>query len=265
MSGFDKEWLALREPADRAARAKPLVEILQRHLQEIERPAIVDIGCGTGSTWRSLSAQLPAQTSWLLLDHDPLLLAEARRRIGETASVAIGPFDLNEAESLPLDGVSTVTASALFDLCSEAFCTRFAGILAARGAGLYAALNYDGRMIWSLAHPLDGQVVEDFNRHQTSDKGFGPALGPAATAHLARQFSALGYRTTVAESPWRLGADEAELQRALLQGLEQPLTEIGTLSSGDVRAWLDFRLEAVGIAGSTCLVGHTDLLALPRK
>ncbi|OQP86676.1 methyltransferase type 11 [Rhizobium rhizosphaerae] len=263
MSGFDKDWLALREPADRAARAKPMVEALRRHLRQERAPMIIDIGCGTGSTWRSLSPDFPAQTRWRLLDHDPLLLAEAARRIGATGTVSLHEFDLNQAESLALDGVSMVTASALFDLCSDAFCARFARLLAARGVGLYAALNYDGRMEWSIAHPLDRQVVEDFNRHQRIDKGLGPALGPEATAHLVRQFEALGYRTEVASSPWELGPDEAALQAALLKGLEQPLGEIGSLTSGDIRTWLDFRLAAVRKAGSRYVVGHADFLALP--
>ncbi len=47
MSGFDKDWLALREPVDLRSRARPLVEHLSRHLEGVTSPVIIDIGCGT--------------------------------------------------------------------------------------------------------------------------------------------------------------------------------------------------------------------------
>jgi SAM-dependent methyltransferase len=263
MSGFDKNWLALREPADDKARAASLVEQFCHHLTEVSTPAVLDIGCGTGSTWRSLSAQVPTGTQWRLLDHDPELLAEAERRIGHKGAVTFNRFDLNRVEDLPLNDVAVVTASALFDLCSADFCNRFAQTLRRNNVALYAALNYDGRMEWSIRHPLDQQVVSDFNQHQHFDKGFGPALGPNATEHLRLVFEAHHYHTAVATSPWMMGAEEEKLQIVFLQGLEKPLMEIGSLSKGEIAAWLDFRLHKILEPGSSCVVGHTDILALP--
>ncbi|MDH4413103.1 MAG: class I SAM-dependent methyltransferase [Rhizobium sp.] len=264
MSGFDKTWLALREPVDIRARAKPLVEQFSRHLEDVARPAVLDIGCGTGSTWRSLATRLPATTQWHLLDYDPLLLAEAERRIGAQKHVSFRQFDLNQIESLPLAEISVVTASALFDLCSAAFCDLFARTLAASKTGLYAALNYDGVMEWSIVHPLDQQVAADFNRHQHFDKGFGPALGPDATDHLRRCFEDLDYTISVATSPWIMGPGDHDLQAAFLEGLVTPLSEIGTLTQKEISDWLDFRRARIAEADSSCVVGHTDILALPR-
>lgn len=265
MSGFDKDWLALREPVDQRARAARLVDDLSTHLAHAAQPGILDIGCGTGSTWRSLAPRLPSDTRWTLLDYDPGLLAEAERRIGATETVSFRQFDLNRLEALPLFDVAVVTASALFDLCSADFCSRFAETLARNGTGIYAALNYDGVMEWSIRHPLDGQVAADFNRHQRFDKGFGPALGPDATDHLRHNFETLGYSATIGTSPWTMGPDDAALQTAFLKGLERPLWEIGSLTSDDIRSWLDFRLEKIRDDGSSCVVGHTDILALPHR
>lgn len=265
MSGFDKGWLALREPVDKKARDAAIVERLCRSLKEIKQPRIVDIGCGTGSTWRSLTGRVPPDTEWQLLDHDPLLLEEARRRLGEEGNISFLQFDLNAVETLPLSGVDIVTASALFDLCSADFCNRFTETLARSGTGLYAALNYDGVMEWSIPHPLDQQVVADFNRHQRFDKGFGAALGPDATEHLRRSFERLDYQTAVADSPWIMGPDDAALQSAFLDGLERPLTEIGTLTQSEIQSWLDFRRGKIVEAGSSCVVGHADILALPHR
>ncbi|MDI6024821.1 class I SAM-dependent methyltransferase [Corticibacterium sp. UT-5YL-CI-8] len=264
MSGFDKGWLTLREPVDQAARSPTLLSALSYHLAAVKSPrALLDIGCGTGSTWRSLHAFLPKDIEWRLLDYDPELLAEAKRRIGAQARVRFHRHDLNDLDGLPLDGIAVVTASAFFDLCSESFCRRLVARLRDVRSGLYAALTYDGHMQWSVPHLLDPMAVEDFNLHQRSDKGLGAALGPDATATLRSLFEEAGFRIQIAESPWRMGQGYAPMQEAFLQGFVQPLTEIGRLSEAEIKEWLAFRIDAIAKPESSCVVGHLDLLALP--
>nr|WP_272213690.1 hypothetical protein [Marinicella sp. W31]MDC2879644.1 hypothetical protein [Marinicella sp. W31] len=129
--------------------------------------------------------------------------------------------------------------------------------------GLYAALNYNGRIQWSKPHALDNDVVAVFNRHQQTDKGFGVALGPTASERLAALFGAHGFRVETAESPWLLNGDSKALQRAFIEGFRQPLQEIGGLTSRDIEAWITFRIAVIDEPDSLCTVGHTDLLALP--
>ncbi|UHS58290.1 class I SAM-dependent methyltransferase [Agrobacterium vaccinii] len=263
MSGFDKNWLTLREPADRDARSKLLLETVNTYLGSHPPPQIImDIGCGTGSTYRTLSPVVP-KAIWKLLDYETALLDEAKRQIGDSENIEFHCQDLNQLDETLFNGVALVTASALFDLCSEEFCNRFVDHLARRKIGLYAALNYDGIMEWSLKHPLDKQIVKDFNRHQQSDKGFGPALGPDASDRLTALCEARGFIVETAKSPWRLGPETAELQKEFLLGFRQPIQEIGNISSADFQEWLDFRLSNIGKKGSVCIVGHTDFLALP--
>ena len=73
-------WLALREPADAAARAGDLVEHMVRRLPSPERWVIHDIGCGTGAMGRWLAPQLPGPQHWVLRDHDRDLLGIAAAR-----------------------------------------------------------------------------------------------------------------------------------------------------------------------------------------
>lgn len=262
MSGFSASWLDLREPADRAARDATLVKQLTAHFEARGGVAgLLDIGCGSGSTWRCLAPHLPPQAHWTLLDHDAALLAEAERRIGKAPTFR--KQDLADVEALPLDGVDIVTASALFDLCSQAFCERLLRRLAANRCGLYAALTYDGRIDWSRPHPRDAQAVADFNRHQTGDKGFGPALGPRAAEVLAQLAQENGFAVQVAASPWRMGPEEAALQQAFIEGFRRPLLEIGTLADDEIEQWLAFRQAQIALPGSLCVVGHADLLAVP--
>lgn len=263
MSSFDKTWLELREPADRAARDMTLVTELAASLDhDGSAVTILDIGCGTGSTWRALAQIMPERAAWRLLDYDPLLLDEAERRIGTDDAIVFRQHDLNNLAELPIAGVSVITASALFDLCSEAFCDRFVSRMAEHSCSLYAALNYNGIIQWSSQHPLDDAAVADFNAHQRTDKGFGSALGPDATQRLARNLNKFNYRVRIADSPWRMGHEQALLQAGFLEGFRQPLSEIGTLSASEIDSWIGFRISAIPATGGLCEVGHTDLLAI---
>lgn len=263
-NGFDANWLALREPTDGRARNADLVALLADHAAgHTQGACLLDIGCGTGSTYRILEKALPSVTGWRLLDYDPMLLAEAERRTGPLDQVSYIRHDLGDIDGLALEEIDIVTASALFDLCSADFCARFVARLAAQDIALYAALNYDGAISWTTPHPLDRRAVADFNRHQQTDKGFGPALGPQATDVLRALLVAHGYQVTLAESPWQLGPDEEDLHHAFLDGFKKPLVEIAGMSAAEIGEWLDFRHGDAASAVSSCVVGHFDLLALP--
>ena len=101
-----------------------------------------------------------------------------RRRMSPSTAVAL---DLTRDLEAALEGpVDLVTASALLDLVSETWLERLAVETAARSIPLYAALSYDGRIELTPPDPLDAAIVAAVNAHQRTDKGFGPALGPAA-------------------------------------------------------------------------------------
>ena len=77
MSGFSASWLALREPYDRRARNADVLNAMAARFREQSSIAVVDLGCGTGSTLRAISPRLPAQQNWRLVDNDLSLLAHA--------------------------------------------------------------------------------------------------------------------------------------------------------------------------------------------
>lgn len=252
---FDVAWLDLREPADHAARDGELLTRARRYVSAIGDPLVVDLGAGTGSSVRAF--QLPG-TRWRLIDRDETLLDVARHRCGPIAETV--SLDLRDVETIPLDGARLVTASALFDLVGDDWMERFVSRLAEARVGLYAALTYDGAMSWTPGDPEDAPVAALFNRHQRTDKGFGPALGPRAAEALLRVLGVHGYRTLAAASPWRLDGNEVALQRALLGGIAAAAGEVGHASAED---WLRRRLDMA--AGSRCDIGHVDILALPAE
>lgn len=275
---FSPEWLALREPADHAARSQSLKDRVRHHFAGRDHVTVVDLGCGAGSNLRGTFSALPARQTWRLVDYDPALLAAARTRLaawadsasnaddglvlekdGKTIAVSFHRTDLNQdiAAALPA-GCDLVTAAALFDLVSPDWIGRFVAMLQARRLPLYTVLTYDGTESWDPPHPDDAAMLAAFHAHQGTDKGFGPAAGPRATAIMAEAFAAAGYEVARAESPWRLGAEFATLSRELVTGFAGAVGETGRVAPERIDDWLAARR-----AGVICLVGHEDLFAMP--
>lgn len=280
---FSASWLALREPHDHAARAPALTKRLCAFLQ---RPTgagplqILDLACGSGSTLRYLAPRLRGPQHWSMVDNDENLLAVVAERAeraeltgpARPAGQALDPaidaqtvrLDLAAGlNRLPLAGVDLVTASALLDLVSAHWLDRLVAAVSAGKPALLLALSYDGSMAWQPLLPDDRWVESLFNRHQLTDKGFGPALGPAAAAQAALRLGAAGFSVSQAASPWRLGAGDRALQRELAESMVAALADHFPADAARLRRWLGERIVMIDAGASTLRVGHADLLALP--
>jgi hypothetical protein len=124
---------------------------------------------------------------------------------------------------------------------------------------LLFALTYDGRVHCRPVEPDDGAVIALVNLHQRTDKGFGPALGPAAAGAAAAEFSRVGYRLRRARSDWHIDATEPALQIALLEGWARAASDMEPGSAAVIDAWLRRRLRHVARNRSSLSVGHEDL------
>lgn len=259
MSGFSAEWLALREPVDAAARlvADGVTRTVTDGLVSGRVVRVVDLGCGTGSNVRFLRPRIDVPVQWRLLDHDERLLAEAARLLDGTVATRV--VDLRALTPDDLGAADLVTASALLDLVSDAWLERFVGLCRSLGASVLMALNYDGRVTCAPADADDALVVGLVNRHQRTDKGFGPALGPDAGARVAARLADAGYSVVSAKSDWIIGADRAELQRQLIQGWAGAALEVEPDAGARIDAWKTRRLQYVDSGTSHLVVGHDDV------
>lgn len=257
MTGFAADWLALREPADAAARAGGL-------LAELRLPSadatleIVDLGAGTGANMRWLAPRLACRQRWLLVDDDDGLLrrapaAAATRRV----DLAVGLPDVE----LPPGGL--VTASALLDLVSDRWLHALAAHCSAARISVLFALTYDGRIEAAPFDDFDSDLRALVNRHQRRDKGFGPALGPAAAAATLAAFEAQGYVLRTARSDWRLEPAHAALQSALIDGWAAAAVEMAPEDEPAIERWRVRRLEHVAAGRSQLRVGHVDVVGRP--
>lgn len=245
----------MREPVDHASRDPGL---LARAVACAGQDAVVvDLGSGTGSTARAFAPAVGDGWQWRFVDGEPELLEIAQARHPGSEQVIL---DLRDIDQLPLEGVALVTASALLDLMPLDWVTGLAGKLQTAGIPFYAALSYNGIMRWSPPHAADDDVTDAFNRHQRSDKGIGAALGPTAAESTAQVFEQHGFDVFRGDSPWTLGASEGALHQELLVGIGNAAAEAG---SAQARDWVADRLADV--PQSAGYIGHTDILALPRK
>jgi hypothetical protein len=267
-------WLALREPADVAARSTALTEAVAGVLSADRPLRVLDLATGTGSNVRYLTGRLPDPQHWLVVDRDPVLLAEVPARMSAWANA--GGSDLG-AETRRVDlgaladadifsGRHLVTASALLDLVSEAWLRTLAARCRESGAAALFALTYNGQFRCSPAEPEDDAIRELMNRHQKTDKGLGgPAAGPDAAACAARCFAEAGYHVRRDASDWVLPPEARELQRQLIEGWADAAAEIAPEQSTVIHDWLARRLAHVESGSSRVIVCHEDLAAwLPR-
>lgn len=283
MSDFDATWLDLREPADSAARASVLERLLTTALPAREPLRIVDLAAGTGSNLRHLAPRLGGAQAWRLVDANAALLDAVPNRLrahgwdvdgdgrlahgrgvrvhlaAETRDLA--PRDLAHG-AVPADA-DLVTASALLDLVSRDWLDRLAAACADQGAAVLLAVSVDGTLAWEPAAELDGEVRALVERHQRTDKGFGPALGPDAPQAAVAAFERHGYGVETAASPWRLGPGDAQLQQHLHAGWAAAASEIAPEREAAIHDWLAHRMDLLAAGVGTVTVGHQDVLALP--
>ncbi|MDM0034638.1 class I SAM-dependent methyltransferase [Variovorax sp. J22P271] len=292
MTGFSADWLALREPFDRAAReaaaaAFDLPGLAVRWRGGGATLGVLDLACGTGANLRELAPRLGGAQRWRLVDHDPRLLAALpgalaawaaaqgftvrtqgdRLRVegpGWRADVEAVHLDLaGGLAALPLAGVGLITASALLDLVSGAWLDALLSRACAAKAALLFALTVDGRIDWRPKREADEMVRRLFEAHQRGDKGFGPALGSRAVAVAADRLLALGGQLRRAASDWhidgRQGAQAQAMLAALVEGSAAAAREQDPGAAGAVAAWAAERRQL--LARTTLCIGHAELLA----
>jgi hypothetical protein len=259
--GFSPEWLALREPADAAARAADLIPAPSG-----TGPTVIhDLGCGTGSMGRWLAARLPGPQHWVMHDQDPVLLAHARAAMVATAAdgapvtVETRESDITRLTAADLAGASLVTASALLDLLTAEEVDRLAATCVGAGAPALLTLSVAGRVELSAADPLDAAVAAAFDDHQRRTVDGRRLLGPDAVAAAEAAFTRLGATVTLRDSPWRLGPESSALTAEWLRGW------IGAAIEQDpglsLAGYQEKRLHEAAAGRLRAVIGHTDLFA----
>ena len=270
MTDFSPKWLALRRPADERARCRECSLGFLRALPR-DRSLLVDIACGSGANCTFLASLLVQPRDWLLVDNDALLLSQALKEcvaISGVRRLDCRELDLaQELDRLDLSEAAGVSAAALLDLVSGPWLERLVAKCAALRLPLLLALTHNGHVRLSPSDPNDESIRLAFNKHQRRNKGFGPALGPAAPNVASALLREHGYHVTVSNSDWHLDAAniaDAALLTPLLQGWAAAASELARsdIIRQRVAQWRNRRELSVTAGALRAQVGHNDLLAL---
>jgi Methyltransferase domain len=255
MSAF-ADWLALREPADAAARATDLVDRLR-----LPAPLLVhDLGSGTGSMVRWLAPRLPGPQHWVLHDRDPALLDRALADLppGVTAEARVG--DLTRLTAADLAGAGLVTASALLDMLTPAEIDRV--VNACAGPPALLTLTVVGAVALDPPDPLDAVVAAAFDAHQrrtVTGRSGRTLAGPDAAAVAVAAYERRGVVVETRDTPWRLGS--GDLLRAWFDGWIEAATDQQPGLSAQLNRYVADRQEQCDQGRLRASVGHRDLLA----
>lgn len=282
--GFSSDWLSRREPFDARARSAALADRLSASLPA--RPRLLELGAGAGSLFRWLAPRIGRAQAWTLVDADEALLADGFERTAEWAIArgwkvtspsgalvvhAPGGAWRIEArvvdfggspDALPRAGHDAVVCSALMDLVSPAWARAFAARLT---VPFLACLNVDGRDRFIPPRPGDTLIARGFARHMRRDKGFGPAIGQASPAMLARVFDEAGFDVATAPSDWLIPRMATGMLAEMIEGHAAAAAEALPASFARIEAWRAARLSAVAAGTLSLVIGHRDLLAIPKK
>lgn len=265
-------WLALREPADAAARSEDLVAALPWRGGAIPEPAVVhDLGGGTGAMARWLGPRLPGAQRWVVHDRDQDLLAHLAERPpgraldGAPVTVTGRGGDLTRLDPADLAGAALVTASALLDMLTGPELDRLLDLVTRARRPALLALSVTGEVLLDPPDPLDAAVGRAFDEHQHRPAAEGPRLGPDAWWVAAEGFRARGYAVTTEATPWRLGPESGGLVRAWLDGWVAAAREQRPALAGMLEGYVERRGAQLEEGRLRVVVGHRDLLALPGE
>lgn len=257
------DWLALREPADAAARSVGLVDLLRAHLPT-DGLLVHDLGCGTGSMARWLAPRLVGPQRWVLHDRDAELLAHAAAH-PPVPQVETRHDDITRLAVDDLAGASLVTASALLDMFTGEELDRFVALCAGARCPVLVTLSVVGTVEIEPADPLDQPLMDSFNAHQRRLLGDAPLLGPDAAGTAVDAFRRRGLEVHTRPSPWRLGPDQAALALAWLDGWVGAAAEQSPDIGEAAASYASRRRAELAQGTTTVTVHHVDLLALPAS
>jgi hypothetical protein len=271
-TSVNRAWLALREPADAAARAGELVE----HVQRAARPrdgwwVIHDLGGGSGAMGRWLAPRLPGPQRWVIHDRDADLLglaaAEPPAAAADGAAVTVETrhSDITRLHHSDLTGATLITASALLDMLTEAELNRIVSSCAGADCPVLFMLTVVGHVELTPSEALDRQMAAAFDAHQRRMTDRGRLLGPDAAAYAAESFGRLGSEVLVRPSPWRLGPAETELATTWFTGWVAAACEQRPDLITEAEGYTRRRLAQARTGQLVVVLDHADLVALPGR
>ena len=247
---------------------------------EGRRPRVLELGGGIGTMIERVAADGRLHPSlWTMIDAQPRLIDEARRRLPAELAFPTKLFAstldaYRESVFLPAD---LLVANAFLDLFDPASALRRLAPLGAPGAQALFSITFDGLTAFEpeIDPALDRLIIETYHRTMDERVVDGAASGDSRCGrHLLTLLPRCGYRVLEAgSSDWvvfprdgRYPADEAFFLSCILSFVEESLADRPEVDTGTLRAWCDVRRKQIADAALVFCAHQLDVLAsLPDR
>lgn len=240
--------LARRAPFDRAARHGPFVDAFLARLPE--RPHVVAVGDGIGSTVAWLRDVVDRDWTFTVVDTDPSLLDKVPRTLAHTERRSIAALDewdvsVDAVLVAELDRVDFEGLALLAQWVARAFVPVLAGP------------TPDGTQRWLPAHEHDDAVLAALRLRERAT-----ASGPNAAHWFADHLRVLGYEVELASVRWAVETSDGAMVRRLVEQTAAAASAIHP-DWALVEAWRHTRLLQARADVVEVSVGQWDLVGIP--
>ena len=102
-----------------------------------------------------------------------------------------------------------------------------------------------------------------FNKHQSSDKGFGKALVYKSIDYVNKKAKELGYKIKIADSPWIIkneSLDDIIFLKRYVSDIKKSLFHMDGIDRPMLRRWHYDKIDSISNKKIKVQVGHKDLL-----
>ena len=239
-------------------------------------PRVLELGGGIGTMAERAAADGRLKPrSWTLVDEQPALVEEARRRLGSVPfPVDLRAVDVRVFIAGTADSFDLIVAHAFLDLFEPARLLPGIRGLARPGGTFLFSITFDGLTAWEpeIDGVLDGRIVDLYHRTMDERLVDGRRSGDSRCGrHLLTLLPRCGYSILEAgSSDWlvlprdgRYPADEQFFLECMLGFFEESLAGHPDLDSRDLSRWLEQRRAQLAAGGLVFLAHQLDVLAAP--
>ena len=218
---------------------------------------------------RWLARRLGGAQHWIMYDRDRDLLHSAATSLprvtadGGPVTVETRVRDITRLTASDLGDACLITASALLDMLTMEEVERVVASCVTAACPALLTISVLGRVEFTPPDPFDETIAAAFNAHQRRTVGGRRLLGPDAVDACVAAFTRRGATVVARPSPWRLGAQEAELAAEWLRGWLAAACEQRPELVGPAARYARRRMPDAAAGRLGVVVEHSDLLAVP--
>ena len=282
---FSSSWIEMRQAYDMKARSTLLVEYLNT-MPNVDNINLLDLYCGSGSflAW-SIKNNINFRKC-ILIDYDIKHLKQIKKNLKsvitpsqkirsntnnlnliiEDTKEIISNIEIKKDDCQKYKGnydeFDLISFSAVLDLMSKSTINNLLKKLK-RHCTIYFSLCFNGKVKWTPSNAMDKYILSFFNNHQTSDKGFGLALGFKSIEYISKKARDENLEISIKDSPWiikNLTEEDKIFMKRYILDIKKSLFHMEGMDRTALTIWHKQKKYEIENKKISLYVGHNDIL-----